>query len=464
MYDGGKQLMAVTKGRVAMLSEHASPIALLGSEDAGGQNVYVDQVSRNLASLGFEVDVFTRRDSDELPVEMEWAPSVRVVHLRAGPARFIKKDPMWQFMPRFRDGFLRYAQQTANPYDLIHANFWMSGWAACQIRSLLEIPVVQIFHALGKVKRMHQGEADTSPPDRVSAEYEVIDRADRIIAQCPNEMHELVTLYDADPSRIEVVPSAVDIKTFRPVPRERARAELGLDPEEWTVVYVGRALPRKGIDNLVEAFARLAGRIHRPVRLVIVGGETTEGNPMQTPEIRRLADMAAMLRIRGLVNFTGKRDQTMLKYFYSAADVAVTTPWYEPFGLTPLEAMACGTPVVGSDVGGIKFTVADGETGFLVPPRDPDALAARLERLLMDRALAQKMGRAARARVERLFTWRKVAERTSELYESVLKAHRDRAAANRVGAVVPFPGNRGNGDGDTSAGRSRANGRSSASR
>ena len=433
-----------------MLSEHASPVALLGSEDAGGQNVYVDQVSRNVASLGFEVDVFTRRDDERLAEEIEWAPGVRVVNLRAGPARFVKKDPMWMHMPAFRDSLLDYARSSSRRYDLLHANFWMSGWVACQVRTALDVPVVEIFHALGKVKRLHQGDADTSPEDRVVVEYGIINEADRIIAQCPNEMHELVTLYDADPSRIEVIPSAVDIETFRPVPRELARAELGLDPGEWIALYVGRMLPRKGIDNVVDAFARLSRRVQVPVRLLIVGGETADGDPMQTPEIRRLAAMASRLGIRPVVEFPGKRPQRTLKSYYSAADVSVSTPWYEPFGLTPLEAMACGTPVIGSDVGGIKFTVADGETGFLVPARDPAALADRMERLVMDRALGRRMGRAARSRVEKLFTWRKVGERTVELYESLLRAQADERLSTRVhGASLKFGPN---GTGRTPAG------------
>ncbi len=432
--------MAGIKGRIAMLSEHASPVALLGSEDAGGQNVYVDQVSRNVAALGFQVDVFTRRDSEELPDELDWAPGVRVVNLRAGAARFIKKDPMWLYMPRFRDRILEYARRSPGRYDLIHANFWMSGWVACQLKPLLNVPVVEIFHALGKVKRLHQGDADTSPEDRVVVEYGIIDDADRIIAQCPNEMHELVTLYDADPTKIEVIPSAVDVETFRPIPRDKARQELGLDPNEWIVVYVGRMLPRKGIDNLLQAFAELAPRTSTSLRLLVVGGETIDGDPMQTPEIRRLADIASLHHIRDRVTFTGKRSQGELKSYYSAADVAVTTPWYEPFGLTPLEAMACGTPVIGSDVGGIKFTVVDGETGFLVPARDPAALAQRLERLLADRSLARRMGRAARVRVEKFFTWRKVGERTAELYEAMLRAHRDGKSPSQNGhGIVPFP-------------------------
>ena len=453
--------MTTIKGRIAMLSEHASPVALLGSEDAGGQNVYVDQVSRKLAQLGFQVDVFTRRDSEDLPDEMEWATGVRVVSLRAGPAEFVKKDPMWQFMPRFRDQLAEYIRHNSVRYDLVHANFWMSGWVACQLKPLLRTPVVEIFHALGKVKRLHQGEADTSPKDRIPVEYGVIEGADRIIAQCPNEMHELVTLYDAEPSKIEVIPSAVDAETFKPVPKQQARAALGLDPSEWIVVYVGRILPRKGIDNLVEAFRQLMDRVDTPLRLLIVGGETIDGDPMRTPEISRLAGIATSLGIRDRLLFAGKRPQEMLKYFYSAADVAVTTPWYEPFGLTPLEAMACGTPVIGSEVGGIKFTVADGETGFLVPPRDPAALAARLQTLLEDRVLLRRMGRAARARVERLFTWSKVGERTAELYEALLRTHRDgQHGARRNGGILKIPGNGEDTAGAAALGRRRPYGRS----
>lgn len=405
-----------------MLSEHATPVALLGGEDAGGQNVYVDQVSRNVASLGYEVDVFTRRDDSQFPEEIQWAPGVRVVNLQAGPVRFIKKDPMWQYMPAFRDSLKEYAQRKGRSYDLIHANFWMSGWVACEVKAHFKAPVVEIFHALGKIKRMHQGEADTSPEERVVVEYGVIDQADRIIAQCPNEMQELVTLYDADPSKIEVIPSAVDIETFKPVPKDVARAELGLGLDERIALYVGRMLPRKGIDNVVDAFALVSARTTEPVRLIIVGGETGDGDPMQTPEIRRLVDRASRLGIRHLVEFPGKRPQKSLKSYYSAADVSISTPWYEPFGLTPLEAMACGTPVIGSDVGGIKFTVADGETGFLVPARNPVALAERMQLLLTDRSLARSMGRSARSRVERMFTWKKVAERTVDIYESLMRS------------------------------------------
>ena len=409
--------------RIAFLSEHASPVALLGSVDAGGQNVYVDEVSRNLAALGYEVDVFTRRDNARAPEIVRWAPGVRIINLDAGPATFVPKDDLWPLMPAFRDAFLAFAARRGPRYDLIHGNFWMSGWVAVQLKRILGIPVVHIFHATGKTKQRHQGSADTSPDERISVELEVIDGVDKLIAQCPSEQQELVGDYRADPDKVVVIPSAVNTDIYRPVPRAEARARLGLDPDCPLVVYVGRMLPRKDVRNVVRAMALLARRMDAPVGLVLVGGETAEPDAAATPEIGVLQDLARDLGISDRLRFTGKRQPDVLRDYYSAGDVAVTTPWYEPFGLTPLEGMACGRPVIGSAVGGITFTIADGATGYLVPPRDPGALADRLLHLLTRPALRERMGRAARARVEREFTWPVVAQRTAALYRSILSHH-----------------------------------------
>jgi glycosyltransferase involved in cell wall biosynthesis len=413
--------------RIAFLSEHASPLALLGGEDAGGQNVYVDEVSRNLGRLGYAVDVFTRRDDPDVPDVVDWAPGVRVVHLAAGPRQHLPKDQIWPFMPAFRAALLRFMAHDGARYDLLHGNFWMSGWVAASVRRHLAIPAVQIFHAMGKTKQRHQGAADTSPTERIDVELSVVRAVERLIAQCPSERAELIDDYGADPRKVVVIPSAVDVETFRPVPRDEARRALGLDTHELIVVYVGRMVPRKDVRNVVRAVARLTRQADRvcpplpPVQLLLVGGETREPDPARTPEIGELQRLAAALGIADRVRFAGKQQQDVLRYFYSAGDVAVTTPWYEPFGLTPVEAMACGRPVIGAAVGGITYTIADGETGFLVPPRDPEALAACLQRLLAQPELRARMGRAARARVERDFTWPTVATRTAALYQTLLR-------------------------------------------
>lgn len=413
--------------RIAWISEHASPVALLGGVDAGGQNVYVDEVSRNLALRGYAVDVFTRRDSEEVAECITWSQGVRVIHLSAGPAQRRPKDELWPFMPEFRDSFLRFMQREELSYDILHGNFWMSGWVASELKQALNIPAVQIFHAMGKTKRRHQRHVDTSPGDRIRVELDIVQRVDRLIAQCPSERSELVNDYHAPAKKVVTIPSAVNIKTFRPVDQADARQRIGLAPDDFVIVYVGRLLPRKDIRNVVRATALLVRKheqakpgVRPNITLMIVGGETVDPNPAHTPELSELQHLAAELGIRQYVRFIGKRQQDTLRDYYRAGDVVVTTPWYEPFGLTPLEGMACGRPVIGSAVGGITYTVADGETGFLVRPRDPAQLAIRLDTLKEQPELRLRMGQAARLRVEQEFTWPVVALRTASLYETLL--------------------------------------------
>ncbi len=409
--------------RIAFLSEHANPLASLGGADAGGQNVYVSELSRNLAARGYAVDVFARWDNPVAPEIVEWVPGVRVIHLKAGPLRPRPKDELWPFMPAFRNSLQRFMERDETHYDLLHGNFWMSGWVATELRRRLDIPVVQIFHAMGKTKRRHQKKVDTSPGDRIAMERHVIREADKIIAQCPNEREELVNDYGADPEKIALIPSAVNTNIFSPVGREGARKRIGLETGKKVIVYVGRLLPRKDIRNVVRALALLVRQSDAdqdaPL-LLVVGGESEEPDPVSTPEIGELQKLAAQLGVIEHVRFTGRRQPDKLRDYYCAADVAVTTPWYEPFGLTPLEAMACGRPVIGSAVGGLTYTIQDGQTGFLVPPRCPEALAARLQRLLDQPEACRRMGQAARTRVEREFSWPIVAMRTGALYEQLL--------------------------------------------
>jgi glycosyltransferase involved in cell wall biosynthesis len=401
--------------RLAMISEHASPLASLGGEDSGGQNVYVAELARRLGAMGHQVDVFTRRDNELLPAVVPFAEGVRVVNLSAGPARSVPKDELFPFMHEFRDEFYRFAREETGAYDLVHANFWMSGWVACEAKRDLGLPFAQTFHALGEIKCREQGENDTSPPQRRVVEGGILDEAGLVLATCPAEVEELTTLYDADPSRLTVVPCGVDHQTFRSVDRDAAREMLGLS-ERPTVVYVGRLVARKGVDTLVEAFALLPRRLD--ARLVIVGGE-----PGGSPEAARLAALAEERGVSERVCFAGSRPQEDLRHYYGAADVAVSVPHYEPFGMTPLEAMACARPVVGSRVGGIKTSVADGETGYLVPPRDPESVAERLLRLLTDPALQLRLGRAARRRIEEHYTWERVATLAADAFSEVAVSH-----------------------------------------
>jgi D-inositol-3-phosphate glycosyltransferase len=424
---------------IAMISEHASPLALLGSQDAGGQNVYVDELSRNLGRLGHRVDIFTRRDHTGATEVVEWAPGVRVINLAVGPADFVPKDELWMLMPEFLDAMESFMVRAGKTYGLIHSHFWMSGWVAMQLRRRLGLPVAHLSHALGITKQRYQGSADTSPPARLAVEHDVICEVDRVIALCPSERAQLIGDYAADPDKIAVIPAAANIGRFRPIPRDLARRQLGLGEHDFVVVYVGRMLPRKDVRNIVRGFALLADRqksgiadatdaaLVQPLKLLLVGGEGHADDLAATPEIGVLQALAAELGVADQVLFAGKRQPDELPDFYSAGDVMVTTPWYEPFGLTPLEAMACARPVIGSAVGGLTFTIQDGTTGILVPPRDPATLAAKLHQLLLQPGLRASMGRAARKRVEREFTWDIVAQRTETLYQELLNEDNQQA-------------------------------------
>jgi len=397
-----------------MISEHASPLAAAGGVDAGGQNVYVDCVARQLGAMGHMVDVLTRRDAPGLPPVVEIGPGVRVLHVDAGPAQHVPKERLLDWMP----AFAHQAQQllgVGGRYDAIHANFFMSGWVGLTLRPLLQAPLVTTFHALGLVRREHQGASDGFPAARETIERVLARSSDSVIAECPQDRNDLLRLYDADPERIDMIPCGVDMSLFHPGNRAQARTRLGLSQDEFIALQLGRIVPRKGIDNVIQALSLLPATV--PARLVVVGGESRSPDPRHTPELARLQAVAEACHVGDRVSFIGRRDRAELRDWYVAADVFVTTPWYEPFGITPLEAMACGTPVIGSDVGGISHTVVDGVTGYLVPSRHPMMLAQRLLALHHEPLLAQKMGRSGLARVAVHFTWESVARELASVFE-----------------------------------------------
>jgi glycosyltransferase involved in cell wall biosynthesis len=411
--------------RIALVSDHASPLAGLGGADGGGQNVYVAQVGRRLARAGCRVDVLTRRDRPDQPEAVEWLDGVRVVHVPAGPPDRVRKEDLLPFMGAFADWSIRRARRER--YDLVHANFFMSALVACEMKRALGVPFVVTFHALGRVRRLHQGAADAFPPERLAIEDRAVAEADRAVAECPQDREDLLLLYDADPAKVRIIPCGFDPEEFGPSDKREARAALGLDPGERVVLQLGRMVPRKGVDDAVRGVARLRRDHGLDARLLVVGGEARDPDPALTPEIGRLQRVAQQEGIADRVTFTGSRDRHELRTYYAAADVFVTTPWYEPFGITPVEAMACGTPVVGSAVGGVKTTVRDGVTGFLVPPKDPAALAARLGRLFTGPGLLRAFGREAVRRARALYTWGRVARDLHALYRGVLRPARPKA-------------------------------------
>src|SRR5690606_31633008 len=341
--------------RIAFISEHASPLAVIGGVDSGGQNGYVDRVAHHLSMLGCDVDIYTRWDSMEQPRVVHYRSGVRVIHVEAGPRTFIRKERLFDYMDDFVADMLQFIDREQLQYDVVHAHFWMSGYVARELKQRNGIPYAITFHALGKVRRIYQGSADEFPDLRFRIEEQVARDADAVIAECPQDRDDLMIHYFVKPDRLRIVPCGFDSDEFVPLDKRECAMRIGLDPDERIILQLGRMVPRKGVDNVIRGTAALLRKKEMPVRLLDVGGDSDEPCPIKTPEIGRLQTIAREEGIEDRVTFTGRRYRDQLKYYYNAADIFVSTPWYEPFGITPLEAMACGVPVVGANVGGIKY-------------------------------------------------------------------------------------------------------------
>jgi glycosyltransferase involved in cell wall biosynthesis len=389
--------------RIAMVSEHASPLAELGEVDAGGQNVHVAALSEALAARGHEVVVYTRRDNGKIPERVRAKAGYDVVHVPAGPAKHVPKDEILPFMGEFAR-FLA-AEWRASPPDVVHAHFWMSGFAAAMAARGLDIPLVQTFHALGTVKRRHQNEADTSPPQRIAIERIIGKKADLIAATCDDEVNELMRM-GIRRTRTAVVPCGVDPKLFHPEP---------VASHPLRIVSVGRLVPRKGFEDLITALKRVP-----EAELVIAGGPPAH-KLRSDREAQRLLAHAEAVGVSERVRLAGQVARNDMPDLLRSADVVACVPWYEPFGIVPLEAMACGLPVIASAVGGLIDTVVDGVTGKLVPPRDPKRLARELRSLLADESRRNVYGTAGADRVTACYTWDEVARRTEHLYLRVAR-------------------------------------------
>jgi glycosyltransferase involved in cell wall biosynthesis len=404
---------------IAFISDHASPLADLGGVDTGGQNVYVGQLCRFLVNQGYVIDIYTRWDNIEMQQIVNWLPGVRVIHVKAGPVKLMPKEELLPFMPEFRENMLAFMRQENRNYELIHAHFFMSALVAAGIKQLLGIPYTVTFHALGAIRQIHQGNNDKFPPDRIQIEKEVALLADQVIAECPQDRDDLMNYYNVPACKICIIPCGFSDEEFYPIEKHAARDMLKFKRDEPIVLQLGRMVPRKGVDNVVKAVAKLKAN-GKKIKLVIVGGESEEPNPANSPELARLQGIAQKHDVLDHIHFVGRKGRDELKYYYSAADIFITTPWYEPFGITPLEAMACGTPVIGANVGGIKYSVIDGETGALVSPENPGELADKVNELIFDKDRLLQLGQNAVNRVNRYFTWANVAEKVSRVYENIM--------------------------------------------
>ena len=409
---------------IAMLSVHTCPLATLGGKETGGMNVYVRDFTRELTRRGIFVDVFTRSQNPHLPhVIHSLGETGRVIHIPAGPEEPYDKNKVFDHLPEFVDNVVQFADREGITYDLIHSHYWLSGWAARELRDAWskrsgETPIVQMFHTLGYVKNQIAAPGERETEHRIKVEKEITRFADRLVAATPAEEEQLVEHYYADPRKISIIPPGVDLTLFHPHSPEEAKLRIGVKPCDNMILFVGRIEPLKGIDTLLRAMALLAYECPTWVKklcVAIIGGDP---DTTANEEMERLKAIRAELGITDLVTFLGAHDQDKLHHYYSAAEMVIMPSHYESFGMVALEAMACGTPVIASEVGGLAFLVRDGVTGFHVPDHDPVALASAIARLAQDSALRERLGRQAHQYAQQ-YRWECIADRLLALYSRI---------------------------------------------
>ncbi|RCJ41311.1 glycoside hydrolase [Nostoc minutum NIES-26] len=409
---------STTEKRIALISVHGDPAIEIGKEEAGGQNVYVRHVGEALARLGWQVDMFTRKVSAEQDTIVQHSQNCRTIRFKAGPLEFVPRDDLFSYLPEFVENLLKFQKEEDVKYNLIHTNYWHSSWVGMQLKKIQGSKQVHTYHSLGAVKYNTIENIPLIASQRLAVEKEVLETAERIVATSPQEKEHMRSLVSTQGS-IDIIPCGTDIQRFGSIDRQAARLELGIDQQAKLVLYVGRFDPRKGIETLVRAINESKLRASNNLRLII-GGGSTPGNS-DGIERDRIESIITELGMSDFITLPGRLSQDILPTYYAAADVCVVPSHYEPFGLVAIEAMASGTPVVASDVGGLQFTVVPEETGLLAPPQDIAAFASAIDRILVNPEWRDELGKAGRKRVVTKFSWDGVANQLSELYNQFLQ-------------------------------------------
>jgi D-inositol-3-phosphate glycosyltransferase len=384
-------------------------------------NVYVRELARNLSQRGWPVDIYTRAQNAEGPqVQDDLGPGCRTINIPAGPPRSLDRRQLYGYLPEFVAGVRSFAAHEGLHYGLIHSHYWLSGWAARELARAWAVPVVQMFHTLGRMKDLVAGSSgQREDSHRAAVEQEIMSSAERIVAATPLDRQQMLDHYQVDENKIVVIPCGVNLDLFHPIDPQEARRQLGVSEERRLLLFVGRLDPVKGLNVLLEAMCDLTRRLQpwhaRDLSLAIIGGDRESHLEAMVTDLRCLREIRDELGLGELIMFVGSRSQEVLPLYYAASEVCVMPSLYESFGMVALEAMACGTPVIASRVGGLTFTVRDGETGFLVPEREPKALAEKLELLLTNQGLRRCMSRRA-VQVASGYSWGIVADNIEALY------------------------------------------------
>ncbi|TAF03435.1 MAG: glycosyltransferase family 1 protein [Nostocales cyanobacterium] len=409
---------STTNKRIALISVHGDPAIEIGKEEAGGQNVYVRQVGESLSQLGWQVDMFSRKVSADQENIVQHNPRCRTIRLTAGPVEFVPRDNGFKYLPEFVEQLLKFQKENGFKYEVVHTNYWLSSWVGLQLKQIQGSKQVHTYHSLGIVKYNSIENIPLVASQRLAVEKEVLETAERIVATSPQEKQHMRTLVSHQ-GNIDIIPCGTDIRRFGSVDRETARTALGIKPEDKVVLYVGRFDPRKGIETLVRAVRESKFYGDKNLKLII-GGGSTPGNS-DGRERDRIEGIVNELGMSEFTEFPGLLKQEILPTYYAAADICVVPSHYEPFGLVAVEAMASGTPVIASDVGGLQFTVVNENTGLLVPPQDVTAFSHAIDRILGNPEWRAELGKTANMRVMSKFSWDGVAIQLDALYSELLQ-------------------------------------------
>lgn len=413
-----KKGLMPSRQAIALISEHGDPAAEIGKDAAGGQNVYVRQVGEALAKLGWQVDMFTRKVHPEDATIVEHGPHCRTIRLQAGPEQFIPRDDLFAYMPEFVQSLRQFQVKSGIHYPLMHTNYWMSAWVALELRKYTNFQLVHTYHSLGAVKYLATSQRPPIAEKRLSVEQQILEQAECVVATSPQEK-DCLRQHVSKQGYIEIIPCGTNLRTFHPLPKSESRLKLGFVPTAPLALYVGRFDQRKGIETFIRACAPLRELpTLQNLQLIIVGG--SEVGQADDQERHRIRELVSRCGLQDCTHFIGQVGHDRLPLYYAAADVCVIPSHYEPFGLVALEAMACCTPVVASDVGGLKFTVIPEETGLLVSPQNVPAFSEAITRILTDQVWAHKLRRQSALRVQQNFSWAGVAGQLSDLYRRLL--------------------------------------------
>lgn len=418
--------------RVAIISAHSDPSAKLGGHETGGQNVYVSELSKRLGRMGWAVDVFTRLTRKRRKMVRSYGKNVNIIYLKAGPRYFTPKDEVFDKLPEFLGNFLTYKEENKLNYSIVHGNYYLGGLVAAQVKRVLHIPMVETFHSLGHIRhraleRFEKEDVHIEKFEkRLRAEKEIMETADRIIATNPPEKRDLMHYYDFDlEDKIKIIPCGVNLKRFRKINPENARDYTNhLSAKDKIILYVGRIDWRKGIETTIRAFplvSKKLPKLRKNLKIMVIGGRIGKrGDKADRQEINRLKDITKELGIEKKVLFLGRRDQEKLRYYYSSASVFVTSPYYEPFGMTSLEAMRCGVPVIASRVGGLSSVIQNRKTGLFFPVGNHRILAKKIVELFTNNKLRNGLSRKAEKMVKENYSWENVVSEIAKLYQELL--------------------------------------------